>query len=310
MPENENNNTKSIAKVNSNPNSMITKLSDFDAFAEYILKSEYRKNFERKNAEGVLVAEKGDIVSCLVLGNELGISMMGSIVLGKKLNANSYFSVIKGRELGLSPITSISKIYNIDTQNGTVLSLAVDLISKAILDSGTKMEYVRDYEMTQTYQTLDKVYVGHYYNLCDSSGELLSNYLIYLKDITTAEQVSSAMREGKIVVMKKGYTYVTSLRLVRPDKGIDKTFHYSIQEATDAGLHVGFHSSNIMQDGKSEYVKGRSNWNSHPASMLRNRVTSIAGRIVVADVLQGAYSHEEVTEILNVDNIQNAVEVE
>ena len=45
--------------------------------------------------------------------------------------------------------------------------------------------------------------------------------------------------------------------------------------------------------------------------MLRNRVISITGRIVVADRLQGSYSHEESMEIINVQTenqlIQNPI---
>jgi hypothetical protein len=300
-------NTTPLIKQNSSSNSLILMLEQFDTFADYILNSDYRKQFEKTitddDGKTKRIAEKGDIIACLTLGNELGISPMGSIALGKQLNAKSYFSVIKGRELGLDPITSISKIYNIETKNGTVLSLAVDIITKVLLENNCILDYIRDYELTPMYRSVEtKVYVGHKYNILNSNGELLNSFYIYDKNSTNQEDLKLAVTEGKIIIQRFGYTHVTSLRVIRKNKNLDITIHYSLQDATDADLFSGYHSSNVDKDGKPIFVSGKSNWNNHPATMLRNRVTSIAGRIAVADKLQGAYSHDEVMEIINVSN--------
>ncbi len=286
-------------------NSLILMLEQFDTFAEYILKSDYRKQFEKTikddSGKDIKHVEKGDIIACLTLGNELGISPMGSISLGKQLNAKSYFSVIKGRELGLDPITSISKIYNIDTKNGTVLSLAVDIITKVLLDNGCKLDYIRDYEITPMYRIVEnKMFIGHRYNIVDKDNNLLPQFYIYDKNSSTTDDLKEAVANDKIIIHKFGYTHVTSLRVIRPSKNFDNIFHYSIQDAIDADLYNGFHSSNVDKDGRPIYTTGKSNWNNHPATMLRNRVTSIAGRISVGDKLQGSYSHDESMEILNV----------
>jgi hypothetical protein len=295
-------NEKLQTTSNNSGSSVLTRqLQEFDVFAEYILNSDYKKNFEKVNKDNQKIVEKGDIIACLVLGNELGITPMGSIALGRQLNAKSYFSVIKGRELGLNPITSISKIYNIETANGTILSMAVDIISKCIIDAKVQMDYIRDYEVSPTYITMSGVYVGHKYNISDDKGNIKSDYFLYNSKFHSVDDFKSAMTEGKIIIVEKGFTHVTTLRLIRSDIGLNKLFHYSLQEATDAGLYAGFHSTNVDNAGKAIYVTGRSNWNNHPATMLRNRVTSIAGRIVVADKLQGTYSHDEAQEIADVN---------
>ena len=197
----------------------------------------------------------------------------------------------------------MSKIYVISTKNGDILALDVGIITKAILDSGTEMHYIRDYAPTVTYKDLiTGKYLGHKWLFMDDNGKLKDDYFIYTKGVTTDDEVKQANDDGKIILIRHDITFVTSLRLIRKSNNIDKVFHYSLQDATDAGLFNGYHSS--LVDAKTKkplYMAGRDNWNKHPATMLRNRPTSISGRIVVADRLQGAYSKEEAMEIVNVD---------
>jgi hypothetical protein len=296
-------------------NQLILMLKSFDEFAEYILNSEYRKQFEKVvlNADGkqIKIAEKGDIIACLALGHELGIPPMSSVALGKQLNAKSYFSVIKGKELGLNPVTSISKIYNIETSQGSILSLAVDIVVKVLHENGCQLDYVIDYKLVPIYRLVEaKIYVGHYYNIHDLNGDLNSEYFIYEKGNTKPDEVSKAVEDKKIIIQKIGYSHVTGLRVIRPKINFDKVFFYSLQDAIDAGLYNGFHSSNVDKDGKPIYTAGRSNWNNHPTTMLRNRVTSIAGRVAVADKLQGSYDHYEAMEILNVSKEEDLINAE
>lgn len=289
-------------------NHLLNMMTSFDKFADYIINSDYRKSFEKtvKSDDGksIVVVDKSDIVSCMMLGHELGISPMGSIALGRKLNAKSYFSVKRGESLGLDPITSISKIYNISTQNGDVVSLAVDIISKAMIDAKCEIQIINDYKLVPKFYILDaqyRQYVGHLFNILDPTGKISSDYFIVSKT-TTKDELSDALDNNKILIQQQGYTYVTSIRGIRPSKKLDITIHYSLQEAIDAGLYKGFHSTDVDQTGKPIYIIGKSNWNSHPATMLRNRPLSILGRILVADIIQGSYSHEEVMDIVNVNS--------
>jgi len=278
-------------------NSLVKSLQEFDQFAEVIIKSDYAKGFKRviKNKEtgkDEEVVLKEDIIACLMVGQELGIKPMGCLALGNKLNVKSYFSVLKGRELGLDPITSISKIYNIETSQGTVLSLAVDIINKVILENSKKVELIRDFELVPLYYTVvGNVYVGHKYNILDINGILKENYFIYLNS-TPVEEVEA--NKHKIVIRPIGFTHISSLRITTDTK--DVIYHYSLQEAIDAGLYRGFHSSLKDDKGNPIYVPGRDNWNKHNSTMLRNRVTSIAGRDSFPHKLHGSYTPEEVSE--------------
>lgn len=262
--------------------------------------SDLAKPFLVEQPDGTMKVDRGSIIANMALARAMNIDMMVGLVLGKKLNANSYFAVLRGRALGLDPSVSMDKIYVIKDK----ISLAVDIISKAIIDAGGEIHLVRDYETVNTYkQLISGEYVGHYYQLCDKNGKLKDNIFIYNDSGMDAEEkkalaieTGKANKAGKLIVTKLGTTKVTSVRLVRKRTNYDETIHYSLQDATDAGLYSGVHSRT------KEVVEGKDNWENHPASMLRNRPLSINGRIGFADKLQGAYSHEELMDILNVNS--------
>ncbi len=282
---------------------LLPDISKIEEFANAVKNSSLADAFKKKNKDGQMVVDIADIVAAVSLGNDMGITPAASLLLGRKLNANSYFSVLRGRELGLNPITSMSKIYVISTTNGDILALDVGLIAKAILDSGTKMEYIRDFEPTFTYKDIiTNKYLGHKWLLSNEDGTLNEQYFLYINNVTPQEDVKKANADGKMIIAQTGITNVTSLRLIRNSNNINKIFHYSLQDATDAGLYMGYSSSLLdVKTKKAIYIKGRDNWNKHPVTMLRNRVTSIGGRIIVADLIQGGYSMDEAMELANVD---------
>jgi len=303
----------SIVKQNTGLSSnALPDLDKINVFVDSVENSPiFNKAFMTVDSEGQASVDRASIVANIVLGYEMGISPAASLILGKKLNANSYFSVIKGASLGLDPITSIGKIYNIQTSGGTIQTLAVDIITKTMLDVGCELNYIRDYEFTPIYKTLmGNINIGHKYTISDENGNIKPNYLLYVKDATTASDITAAKNAGIIIIIESGYTHVTSLNIVRKNKGFNNTFHYSIQDAIEAKLHRGY--SKVLVDAKGQplYMEGRDNWNIHPSTMLRNRVTSIAGRIAAADKLQGSYSHQEGMEIINVNSEEELVQAQ
>jgi len=304
MKEDNKDNDKLAVKTTPN-NGNIVDLAAITTLANQVKTSPFAKDFTSKDKDGNITVDTGAIVANMVLGHEMGLAPMASLMLGKRLNANSYFSVLKGRELGIDPITAISKIYNIPSGGGSVIALAVDIIIAKIIESNTTMTYIRDFEPTPTYSTADGIYVGHKHLLTNEDGSFKSNFFLYIKDVTDIKLAKQAKQDGKIIIVQTGMTNVTSLRLVREAKGLDVVFHYSLQEAIDAKLYRGFHSSLKDDKGNALYIKGKDNWNSHPATHLRHRPASIGGRIVVADKLLGAYSIDEAIEILNIDTVQS-----
>jgi len=304
-------NTKSNKALATTNNMKLDPIRDFKQIQEFalaIVNSDTANVFKKPGAEK---AEVADVIGAISIGLEIGIPPMSAISLGKTLNAKSYLSVLKGKSMGIDPITSISKIHNIETANGNVMYTSVDLISKAILDTKTTMKFIRDYEPTPMYYDLGtNAYLGHHWKLFNANNEILPNYFLYIDGVTSTEDAKKARQEGRIVILRgKSFTYVTSIHFVRKDKGIDEVFHLSTQEMIDAELLNGFHSWKVIDEGgkqKPYYVKGKLNWNNNPQQMLRNRCISIPGRIIVADVLQGIYTQDEVIDMgVNVE-IQEA----
>ncbi len=291
--------------INNNPTSALITVSELErieTLAKHLAKSSvYTKEFRDKDGN----VNEGDVLAAIILGHEMGITPMASLMLGKRLNSDSYFSVLKGRELGIGAISSIMKVYNIDTSRGKVIALAVDIIIAKILESGTRYIYLRDFEPTKTYSTIGGKYIGHKHLLCDDKGNIKDDYFLYVKDVTSIDDVKKANQKGKIVIKEHGITNVTSVRFIRKVPDINIVIHYSLQEVIDAGLYRGFHSELIDEKGKPLFIKGKANWNNHPATHLRHRPLSIGGRLVVADKLLGAYSIEEAIEIVDDNKVQS-----
>lgn len=270
-----------------------------------IVNSPLADPFKTKDKDGNIVVSEGAIIANMVLGAELGLSPVASLTLGKKLNANSYLSVLRGRELGLDSVSSMSKIYHIPNKNGSVIALAVDIIIAKILESGTSFNYIRDNEPTPMYKDLTGKYIGHKWLLFNDDNKIKDGFYLYQEGVSSKEELNDAKKRGDTIVYQFGITNVTSVRFIRKSNNIDMVVHYSLQEAIDAKLYRGFHSVLLDDKGKPLYVKGKDNWNNHPATHLRHRPLSIGGRIVAADLLMGNYSVEEAIEIINKDEVQN-----
>lgn len=290
------NKTDSLIKANNDVN-FIKQLEEAEKIADYIAGSAtFAKPFEEKVIDPVsnelveIKVNKNDIIAAILLGNSIGLKPMEAIILGKKLNANSYFSVLKGKSLGLDAVSSLSQISVIGTGNGDVYHTGVQTITKCMLDAGCTFEYTEDY--VPVYKYIDtKSNVGYDEYDAETMFEVTSS--------TKAAELQVAMTAGKKTVRRTLVDRRTTIVVNRPEKNIkDLTISYTLQQATDAGLYKGYHSEDKDEQGKPLYVKGKANWNNHPATMLRNRPTSIAGRIAVADKLNSIYLYDEIEEIV------------
>jgi len=110
------------------------------------------------------------------------------------------------------------------------------------------------------------------------------------------EKVISTVKEsGSIAVLKDSKpTYIAEVKLTRYNpilKQLDSVkIKYTTKQAIEAGLYKG-----INQAG--EEVKGKANWNAHPATHLIKMCTMIAGRIIASDALNGIYTSDEISFI-------------
>lgn len=304
---NENRKLTRIAKREHFPIKFGT-LDELTKVAELVKTSELARPFAKLDSEKQIVYEDdgitprvdvGSIVANLALADAMGLPPIVGLALGTKLNANAFFATLKGKELGISPITAMSKIYVIPSKRGETISVGVDIIEKCLINAKVKLTFIRNYKPTPIFKDMKtNMYIGHLYELSDRNGVLEPEYFIFQKENNNAEykkQLSDAFNANKIILEQIGLTRVTTVRMVREDTFFDEIQHYSIQDAINAKLYPGMTTFN-------EVVEGKDNWILHPATMLRGRAISILGRICIADILQGVYSHEEAMEILNVDS--------
>jgi len=265
-------------ETNNTLNNLVSQLEDITKFAEVVKSSK---------AFGSSLSTTEDIIAAVVLGQELGINPMVSITMGKRLTAEKIFSVLKGKAMGIDAITSMEHIHDINGHATT----DVHIISGQLLKAGVVFKVLEDY--TPLYKYRDSNGQGYDKELVETNKEI---YQILTPSSTDVEKNN---KKQKVYLDSKPYTYRTSIEFKRTVKFGNTTevvtipISYTLEQATEAGLYKGVDSTNKV-------VKGKDNWNNHPATMLRNRCISIGGRIIASDFLNGIYEFSEITDEGNI----------
>jgi hypothetical protein len=294
-----------LAKSNSAFSQMIAQFEQLKELANYFAQSEaFAKEFEMKDADGKpILNEDGtpkrnvaDIVIALMAGRELGLDVTGSLLLGKKLNSKTYMAVYRGRGIGIDAATSMEKIYSIPTKNGTVSYTGVDIISARLIKGGVEfMPFIRDYAPLYQYYVVGENNAKTAIPLSaveDPEGNVYSKYFIVSAD-KTKKEVEDARLSSKILLIAQEIGKITTIRFKRKINGKEQVLvvSYDTQKAKTAGLlPIYDDKGNLLQAGKD-------NWIAHEPTMLRNRTISIGGRIIGADLINGLYTEDEVSDL-------------
>lgn len=281
-------------------------MAAIDEFATAVLASPLASNFKQKGKAKDDIDEdaiRANIISNIVLAKDMGIGVGGALVLGSKLNVNSYFSVLKGKSMGMEAISAIQNIHIIPTKNGDIISIGVNAINMALMRVNIQVTVLKDYSPTPIYRdAYTHAYVGYHEQLFPLDKEP-SAFVFDAKE-HSKDDVKEARAKGQIIVVStKEFTYITQVHFYRKSNDMTIVIPYTIQDAIDAELCAGYHSTLQSADGKGAfYVKGKLNWNQNRQTMLRNRSISIGGRIIAGDILQGGYSHDEVVDMVNIQD--------
>ena len=314
-------NNKSIMEsTNNNKVSVIT--NDLDAtihafekikeVATYLATSEaFTKGFEIRDKDGNVIIDENtgkpkiniaDVALCLMTGHELGLNMGGSLLYGKKLNQSTYMSIMKGKGLGVDIATAIEKIITIPSKNGNTVSYTmVDIISAKLMQNQiTFLPFIKNYAPYYIYRDADRNELELDKILDKDTDNLLDKYeVVNLSD--TPDNIKIKVKEikdaGKIVITKEQHGYYTKAKFTRkyPDGNI--VVHYqrfSTLDAERAGLLPTYGSDANDKNKIVLLSPGKDNWINNTPQMLANRVISIGGRIIGADLLNGIYTREEV----------------
>ena len=232
--------------------------------------------------------DKNDVISAILIGQEIGIPPMTAIAMGGKLKNDAFIKVRRGKALGIDPITALDVIDIVPSGSGDKISLGVGIITKVLLDNHVKIEFLKDY-------------ANHYIYINSATKEEIdietlpkdSYYIV--TSASKATDITQAKTKNQTLLIRKA-TKITTIKLTRGNQSITKS--YTLQMATDAGLYKG-----VTTDGVK--VKGKDNWNNHPYNMLTNRPLTIAGRLIIGDKLYTSYSSDEISEFTDYPSDDN-----
>lgn len=247
-------------------------MAQIEAIADSFMKSKVFNKFE----------SAADIVTAIIIGNEIGLNPATAVAYGKRLNGSKIHSILKGKEMGIPAVTAMDNIHQIPTSNGAVSTTGVHIITAQLIKAG--VHYTIKDDCTPLYNYTEV-----------SSRNILSPDIVKnnpnLYEIIHAgtKKESIDKSRSQVILNTKPYDFITTISFNRPSINQELTVSYSIQQAIDAKLYPGTTTL-------GEVVKGKNNWIENMATMLRNRCLSIGGRIIASDYLGGVYEFSEIAD--------------
>lgn len=274
----------------------INSFEQAEALADWIAQSPvfnkgFKEQVEKEDGTSELVVNKSAIVTCLLLGNELGFTPMVSVTFGKTLDREAAIKVERGRSMGLNPMAAMQNIYVFSTSQAEIVYTGIHVVNKVLTDAGIKRKILEDgTKPFYIYRYCKKELANE---LVDYNKETKDDFVV-INDGHTADYIDKQVQEGKIPIIR----YATRRALVELTRGDESiAIPYTLQQAIDAGLYVGTKS-----DGTES--KGKANWNTHPETHLIKMSIMLGGRIIASDKLNGIYVDSELHQAVSIANRQ------
>lgn len=274
----------------------INSFEQAEALADWIAQSPvfnkgFKEQVQKEDGTSELVVNKSAIVTCLLLGNELGFTPMVSVTFGKTLDREAAIKVERGRSMGLNPMAAMQNIYVFSTSQAEIVYTGIHVVNKVLTDAGIKRKILEDgTKPFYIYRYCKKELANE---LVDYNKETKDDFVV-INDGHTADYIDKQVQEGKIPIIR----YATRRALVELTRGDESiAIPYTLQQAIDAGLYVGTKS-----DGTES--KGKANWNTHPETHLIKMSIMLGGRIIASDKLNGIYVDSELHQVVSIANRQ------
>ena len=274
----------------------INSFEQAEALADWIAQSPvfnkgFKEQVQKEDGTNELVVNKSAIVTCLLLGNELGFTPMVSVTFGKTLDRDAAIKVERGRSMGLNPMAAMQNIYVFTTSQTEIVYTGIHVINKVLTDAGVKRKILEDgTKPFYIYRYCKKELANE---LVDYNKETKDNFVV-INDGHTADYIDKQVQEDKIPIIR----YATRRALVELTRGDESiAIPYTLQQAIDAGLYAGTKS-----DGTES--KGKANWNTHPETHLIKMSIMLGGRIIASDKLNGIYVDSELHQAVSIANRQ------
>lgn len=278
-----------IIKSSSAIQSFQQQIEDAEKMAEIVLNSEtFKGRFATKiedpnDPEKQIIAyKKEDVISCILLGMEMGLPPMVSISFGRTLDKLAYFKVMKGKSLGLDAVTAMQHVYAYEKDGAIICGMSGAGINAVAVNGGVTYKMLKDFQPITYYRNQSNQFIGY---------DFKEDWVISNKGITK-DELSKACLEEKKYPVKEELTFCTEILFKR--KGWDDLIEsYTLLDATEAGLYKGFNFEGLAEKGKPA-------WNANPKRVLTTRVLSIGYNRIGADIMGGLLPKEELDEIMNV----------
>lgn len=274
----------------------INTFEQAEALADWIAQSPvfnkgFKEQVQKEDGTNELVVNKSAIVTCLLLGNELGFTPMVSVTFGKTLDREAAIKVERGRSMGLNSMAAMQNIYVFSTSQEEIVYTGIHVVNKVLTDAGIKRKILEDgTKPFYIYRYCKKELANE---LVDYNKETKDDFVV-INDGHTADYIDKQVQEGKIPIIR----YATRRALVELTRGDESiAIPYTLQQAIDAGLYVG-----IKSDGTES--KGKANWNTHPETHLIKMSIMLGGRIIASDKLNGIYVDSELHQAVSIANRQ------
>lgn len=274
----------------------INSFEQAEALADWIAQSPvfnkgFKEQVQKEDGTSELVVNKSAIVTCLLLGNELGFTPMVSVTFGKTLDREAAIKVERGRSMGLNPMAAMQNIYVFSTSQAEIVYTGIHVVNKVLTDAGIKRKILEDgTKPFYIYRYCKKELANE---LVDYNKETKDDFVV-INDGHTADYIDKQVQEGKIPIIR----YATRRALVELTRGDESiAIPYTLQQAIDAGLYIGTKS-----DGTES--KGKANWNTHPETHLIKMSIMLGGRIIASDKLNGIYVDSELHQAVSIANRQ------
>lgn len=281
--------TNAIAQANKD---VITRnlavLGEYRTFAESLINTDLGARFKEnvvKDGIATEVINIDNMVTCLLTGQELGLSPMTSLAYGRNLNLDAIQKVELGKTLGLSVTASLKNIFCFESGGTRQVYTGINVVEGCLNKHHIDIDIDEDF-----------VPVYKYFNLQLDKPIIKFNPDRHIDvDEYNDDYVRAAMAEkGMVPVSRVIDTYRTTVSLIR--KGKKTTISYTLQEAIDAGLKSGKHSITGAD------VKGKDNWDKHTRALMRKMAIMLAARICANDILNGMYCDVELKDVKSIND--------
>lgn len=281
--------TNAIAQANKD---VITRnlavLGEYRTFAESLINTDLGARFKEnvvKDGIATEVINIDNMVTCLLTGQELGLSPMTSLAYGRNLNLDAIQKVELGKTLGLSVTASLKNIFCFESGGTRQVYTGINVVEGCLNKHHIDIDIDEDF-----------VPVYKYFNLQLDKPIIKFNPDRHIDvDEYNDDYVRAAMAEkGMVPVSRVIDTYRTTVSLIR--KGNKTTISYTLQEAIDAGLKSGKHSITGAD------VKGKDNWDKHTRALMRKMAIMLAARICANDILNGMYCDVELKDVKSIND--------